>query len=407
MKGAISVINSGSSSIKFSLFNCSEDRDLDLVFHGQVGGIGGAPRFVANTAAGEVLAERTWPNSPDIDHDSLTLHIIDWLKTNRQERNLNLLGVGHRVVHGGRQYSYPVHVDEAVLQKLDEFIPLAPLHQPHNLGPIRRLAQRNPDLPQVACFDTAFHSTIPRFARLFALPRDLIRQGVVRYGFHGLSYEYIARQLPAYDARAANGRVAVAHLGSGASMCGLKNGQSVTSSMGFTAIEGLVMGTRPGSLDPGVLLYLMQAKQMDAAALEDLLYRRSGLLGVSEISNDMRILLDSDDKRAQEAVDLFVYRIQREIGATAAVLGGLDALVFTAGIGENAAEIRSRVCRDAQWLGVRLDPEANRTGGPRISSDDSAVSVWVIPTDEALMIAMHTRNVLAGRCIDAGTGTHR
>jgi acetate kinase len=397
MSRAISVVNGGSSSIKFSLFSSDGSGDLTLLFRGQVDGIGVAPTFVVKNAEGSLLEKQAFANTPEFNHESLMSHIIDWIRAYRQEHHLDLLGVGHRVVHGGSVYNRPVLVDESVLETLEELIPLAPLHQPHNIGPIRTVAKLHPDLPQVACFDTAFHATNPRYARLFALPRDLIREGVHRYGFHGLSYEYIAKKLAEYDRDAANGRVAVAHLGSGASMCGMRSGKSVASSMGFTAIEGLVMGTRTGSLDPGVLLYLMQQKEMDAAALEEMLYKRSGLLGISEISNDMRVLLESDDPRAEDAVDVFVYRIQRELGATAAVLDGLDGLVFTAGIGENSAEIRSRVCDGAAWLGVRLNPEANRRGGPKISADDSAVSVWVIPTNEELMIATHTRDLLFGR----------
>jgi acetate kinase len=400
MKGAISVVNGGSSSIKFSLFEDSDGSELSLLFRGQVDGIGVAPTFVAKDAQGDTIDKTTWPNRPENNHESLMTYIINWIRSHRENLKLDLLGVGHRVVHGGNEYSSPVKVDESVLKKLEDLIPLAPLHQPHNIGPIRTVAKINADLPQVACFDTAFHTTNPTHTRLFALPRDLIREGIYRYGFHGLSYEYIALRLPEVDADAAEGRVAVAHLGSGASMCGLLHGKSIANSMGFTAIEGLVMGTRTGSLDPGVILYLMQNKQMDAAALEEMLYKRSGLLGVSEISNDMRILLENDDERAKEAVDVFVYRIQRELGATAAALGGLDALVFTAGIGENSAQIRSKVCAGMEWLGIRLDEAANRSGETKISTEDSATSVWVIPTNEELMIALHTKHLLAGN------GTH-
>jgi acetate kinase len=396
MTGSISVVNGGSSSIKFSLYREAENNGLSQVYRGQVDGIGVAPTFVAKSADGKVIDEQAWPNRPEYNHESLMAHIIDWIRERRQALGLALVGVGHRVVHGGNDFSSPVIVDDAVLGKLEALIPLAPLHQPHNLGPIKTVAKLHPTLSQVACFDTAFHTTNPTYARLFALPRDLIREGICRYGFHGLSYEYIARQMEAVDPDTANGRVAVAHLGSGASMCGLLEGKSVANSMGFTAIEGLVMGTRTGSLDPGVILHLMQNKQMDAAALEEMLYKKSGLLGVSEISNDMRILLESDDERAREAVDVFVYRIQRELGATAAALGGLDALVFTAGIGENAKEIRARVCAGMEWLGIHFDEDANRSGGPRISAQDSPVSVWVIPTNEELMIAMHTKNLLSG-----------
>jgi len=401
MNGSISVINGGSSSIKFSLYREAENDRLSLVFRGQVDGIGVAPRFVAKSAEGDILDEQTWPNSPEYNHETLMAHIIKWIREHRQALNLDLLGVGHRVVHGGNEFSSPVKVNNTVLDKLEALIPLAPLHQPHNIGPIRTVAKLYPTLSQVACFDTAFHTTTPKHAKLYALPRDLIREGVYRYGFHGLSYEYIASQMKTVDPAAAKGRVVVAHLGSGASMCGLLKGKSIGNSMGFTAIEGLVMGTRTGSLDPGVILYLMQNKKMDAAALEEMLYKRSGLLGVSEISNDMRILLESDDERAKEAVDVFIYRIQRELGATVAILGGLDALVFTAGIGENSAEIRSLACAGMEWLGLKLDEEANRAGGPKISTDDSAVSIWVIPTDEELMIATHTKNLLSDHGISA------
>jgi acetate kinase len=280
-----------------------------------------------------------------------------------------------------------------VLARLEALVPLAPLHQPHNLAAIRRLAALRPGLAQVACFDTAFHRGQVEVAQAFALPPEITREGVHRYGFHGLSYEYIAHALPGFDARAAAGRTVVAHLGNGASMCALREGRSVASTMGFTALEGLPMGTRCGSLDPGVLLWLMDEKRMDARAIEDLLYHRSGLLGVSGLSGDMRTLLASDAPAARAAIDLYVYRIGRELGSLAAALGGLDALVFTAGIGEHAAPVRARVCRDAAWLGLELDPRANEQGGPRLSAPGSRVSAWVIPTDEELMIARHTARV--------------
>ncbi|HRE55688.1 MAG TPA: acetate/propionate family kinase, partial [Candidatus Competibacter sp.] len=299
--------------------------------------------------------------------------------------------VGHRVVHGGLSYDRAVQVDEGVIADLERLIPLAPLHQPHNLASIRALAEVAPELPQVACFDTAFHRAQPRVAQLFALPRALLDSGVRRYGFHGLSYEYIARRLPDYMPA---GKVVVAHLGSGASLCALQDGRSVESTMGFTAVDGLPMGTRTGALDPGVVLYLLQERGYDARAIEKLLYKESGLLGVSGISNDMRDLLESDDPNAAEAVELFVYHVGKHAAALASALEGLDALVFTAGIGENAAAVRERVCRRLEWLGVRLDPEANRRGGPRISTEASPVSVWVIPTDEERMIALHVRDCL-------------
>jgi acetate kinase len=293
-------------------------------------------------------------------------------------------------VHGGSVYAAPVRIDAAILDALEEFVPLAPLHQPHNLLPIRVIAERRPGLLQVACFDTAFHQTAPPLAQAFALPSSITDRGVRRYGFHGLSYEYIAHVLPQHDPRAAAGKTVVLHLGNGASMCGLLGGKSVGSTMAFTALDGLPMGTRSGNLDPGVILYLLQELRMDAAAIESLLYKESGLLGVSGVSSDMRELLESTEPRAKLAIDLFVYRIGRELGSLAAALGGLDAIVFTAGIGERAAAIREAVCRQAVWLGVELDPAANAAGGPRISTDSSRVSAWVIPTNEELMIARHT-----------------
>jgi len=294
------------------------------------------------------------------------------------------------VVHGGEAFAAPVRLDDAVLAALDALVPLAPLHQPHNLVPIRALAARRPDLIQVACFDTAFHRTIPEVAQSFALPAAVTDKGVRRYGFHGLSYAYIASVLPAVDPRAAAGRTVVLHLGGGASMGALHRGRSVASTMGFTALDGLPMGTRSGQLDPGVVLYLIDELGMDARAIEDLLYRRSGLLGVSGLSSDMRVLLQSDAARARFAVELFVYRIARELGSLAAALGGLDALVFTAGIGEHAAPVRAAVCRAAAWLGVALDEAANAAHGPRISTAESRTAAWVIPTDEELMIARQT-----------------
>jgi acetate kinase len=402
MKEAISVINSGSSSIKFSLFNGSDEENLTLVFRGQADGIGVAPRFVAKTADGETLSERTWTNSPEINHETLMAHIIGWIRENRQNLRLDLMGVGHRVVHGGDVYSSPVRVDETVLQTLETFIPLAPLHQPHNLRPMRAVMKLSADIPQVACFDTSFHRTNPLEAQIYALPRHLAKEGIRRYGFHGLSYEYISRRLRVLDPDAAKGRVVVAHLGSGASMCALLDGRSIASTMGFSAMDGLPMGTRPGNLDPGVVLYLIQQKGMKPDDLIDLFYKRSGQLGISGISNEKRILLDSDDPRAEEAIGVFIYRIQRELGSLAGVLGGLDALVFTAGVGENAPAIRARVCEGARWLGVRLDPEANAEGRLKISATDSSVAAWAIPTDEELMIATHTRDVLSGRGIDRG-----
>jgi acetate kinase len=397
MKGCVSVLNSGSSSIKFSLFDNVEETQLSLLYKGQVEGIGTVPHFKATNADGETVEEKYWTNSSDTDHEALLGFIIGWIRGHRQALGLELRGVGHRVVHGGDIYSTPVHVDETVLDRLEAFNPLAPLHQPHNLASIRSVMKLGPDIPQVACFDTAFHRSNPLVSQHFALPRKLSAEGIKRYGFHGLSYEYIALRFRKLDPQAASGHVVVAHLGSGASMCALQNGESIASTMGFSAMDGLVMGTRPGNLDPGVVLYLIQKKKMSLDDLIDLFYRRSGLIGVSGISNDMRILLNSNDPHALEAIDLFIYRIQRELGSLVAALGGIDALVFTAGVGENSAAIRRRVCESAQWLGIRIDPQANETGQTKISTVDSTVSVWIIPTDEELMIATHTRDLLANR----------
>ncbi len=298
------------------------------------------------------------------------------------------------VVHGGSTYSQPVQIDSQVLIALEALIPLAPLHQPHHIAVIRAISAIAPRVPQVACFDTAFHRSQPALAQEFALPRELTAKGVRRYGFHGLSYEYIVSTLPEFVPDCVQKKIVVAHLGNGASMCAIDRGRSVATTMGFTAVDGLPMGTRTGALDPGVILYLLQHERMDPEAIEQVIYQRSGLLGVSGISSDMRALLASNAPSAKEAVDLFVYRIGRELGSLAAALRGLDALVFTAGIGEHAPEIRARACREAHWLGVTLDEQANAKGGPRISSSGSAVSAWVIPTDENLMIARHTRHLL-------------
>jgi len=392
MADAIVVLNAGSSSIKFSLFLLRGDK-LDLEQRGQIEGIYTAPHFVAQDRAGKRTAEKSWGDGVKLGHaDALEYLVADLRARLSGDR---LIGVGHRVVHGGLEYTRSVRVNRDVLAALEKFVPLAPLHQPHNLAPIRQLLERVPELPQVACFDTSFHRSNPELAQMFALPAELHAQGVRRYGFHGLSYEYIASVLSDFDQHAANGKTVVLHLGNGASMCALQAGKSVASTMGFTAVDGLPMGTRTGSLDPGVILYLMDQRGMDARAIEKLIYNQSGLLGVSGISSDMRALLASEDPRAKLAIDLYVYRIRRELGSLAAALGGLDAIVFTAGIGENAAPIRERVCRDAAWLGIELDTAANAKGGPRISTSRSSVSAWVISTNEELMIAQHTRALLA------------
>lgn len=391
MSDAILVVNAGSSSIKFSLF-LDRGEALDLLLGGQIEGLYSAPRFKARDAAGAVVGERQWADGEPLGHDGAIAHLAGFLREQLGEHRL--AAVGHRVVHGGSAYAAPVRLTAEIVENLEQFIPLAPLHQPHNLKPIRLLLDNQPQLPQVACFDTAFHRNQPEVAQAFALPPAITDRGVLRYGFHGLSYEYIASVLPEVDPRAAAGRSVVLHLGNGASMCAIHAGRSVAGTMGFTAVDGLPMGTRSGNLDPGVVLYLMDELKMDARAIEKLLYQQSGLLGVSGVSSDMRTLLTSDEPRAKFAVELFVYRIGRELGSLAAALGGLDALVFTAGIGEHAAAIRERVCRAAAWLGVELDLAANAAGGPRLSMAGSRVAAWVIPTNEELMIARHTRRLL-------------
>ncbi len=392
MSDAIAVLNAGSSSLKFSLF-AERGNALELIVRGQIEGLYTAPRFVAKDRHGKILGEKSWGDGITLGHDGALDHLVAFLRAELGKQPLT--GVGHRVVHGGLEYSQPVRVDATVLSALEKYVPLAPLHQRHNLAPIRALLERAPELPQVACFDTAFPRAQPEVAQAFALPRSITDRGVRRYGFHGLSYEYIAQALPTCDAKAAAGRVVVLHLGNGSSMNAMTNGRSVASTMGFTAVDGLPMGTRCGSLDPGVILYLLDELKMDARAIEKLIYQQSGLLGVSGISSDMRALLESDKPGAKSAIDLYVYRIGRELGSLAAALGGLDAVVFTAGIGENSAALRERVCRDARWLGIELDPAANAAGGPRVSTNVSSVSVWVIPTNEELMIARHTQALLA------------
>jgi acetate kinase len=387
MSYAVVVINAGSSSLKFSLF-VKRGETLDPDVRGQIEGLYTTPRFVSKTPDGGLKAERSWPHGVKLGHDEALDHLVAHLRSELADDRL--IGIGHRVVHGGLAYTQPVRVDAKVLKVLETFIPLAPLHQPHNLAPIRRALERVPELPQVACFDTSFHRTQPELAQMFALPAELRQAGVMRYGFHGLSYEYVSSILPEVAPKAAKGRCIVLHLGNGASMCAMQDGQSVASTMGFTAVEGLMMGTRCGALDPGVILYLMDQQGMDPRAIERLIYTQSGLLGVSGISSDMRTLLMSTNPAAKLAVDLFVYRILRELGSLAAALGGLDAIVFTGGIGENAPVIRSRVGRDAGWLGVEIDEAANAAGRGCISTGASRVAVHVIPTNEELMIARHT-----------------
>ena len=389
MSGCVAVINAGSSSIKFAIFSDSDDNDL--IYRGQLEGIGVSPRLTVRDAGNKTQVERTWPAS-GLDHGAATREILD--TGVRLVSGMPVRGIGHRVVHGGVRFAAPVRLDLDVLDELARLKQLAPLHQPHNLSPIHAILEAAPHIPQVACFDTAFHRGQPDIAQSFALPRRFIDAGVRRYGFHGLSYEYLASRLRDLDPDLASKRVIMAHLGNGASLCATKLGQSVASTMGFTAVDGLMMGTRCGALDPGVILYLMQEHRMDAAAIEALLYRESGLLGVSGLSSDMRALRTSSDPHAREAIDLFVYRIVREIGSLVAALDGIDAIVFSGGIGENDDATRTEVIEGSRWTGAVLDPALNARGEGRISAATSRVAVWVIPTDEERLIASHTIGAL-------------
>jgi acetate kinase len=380
------VLNAGSSSLKFCTYRSTAQDVWQLEARGQVDGIGSSPRFVAKDAQGTRLLDTELDRSVR-DARAALEQLAAWLRERLGAARVT--GVGHRVVHGGPRYSLPTIVTPAVIDELRTLVPLAPLHQPYNIAAIEAVAERLPDVPQVACFDTGFHRTQPPLAELVPLPAELRAKGLQRYGFHGLSYEYIASVLPEVAPRIARGRVIVAHLGSGASLCALKDLRSIDCSLGFTALDGLCMGTRPGALDPGLVLYLFQGLGLSAQDVETILYKKSGLLGISGISNDMRKLLDSTEPTARLAIDFFVYRAAKEIGALAAVLGGLDALVFTAGIGENSPEIRRRICAASAWLGFDLDGAANDRGGPQISRSASP-SAWTIPTNEELMIARHT-----------------
>jgi acetate kinase len=392
MDDAILILNAGSSSIKFSLFRATSVPVLaDLICDGQLSGIGHVIHFRAIDSSNLTLVDESMAEGTD--HEAALDVLLKWCA--RQFDGQRLIAAGHRVVHGGVRYHAPVLIDSEVISELQRLIPLAPLHQPHNLSAIAALSKLYPGLPQVACFDTSFHHTQPGVATEFALPRALSVEGVRRYGFHGLSYEYIAGRLgDVLPEKAAKGRVVVAHLGSGASMCAMQDGKSIATTMGFTALDGLPMSRRCGNLDPGVVLYLLQEKQLSADAVTKLLYQESGLLGVSGISDEMQTLLASDDPRAEQAIALFVYRICRELGSLVAALGGLDALIFTAGIGEHAAEIRRRVCDASAWLGLQFDAQTNANHGPCITRADSTISVWVIPTNEDLMIARHTASLL-------------
>lgn len=387
----ILVVNAGSSSVKFQVYAIEGDGALRRQIKGQMDGIGSRPRLRASGPSGDPMADRAYPIEAVPDVPAAMAVAGDWL---RDELRVTPIAVGHRVVHGGPDYSRPVLIDHGVVARLERFVTLAPLHQPHNLAPIRSLLANFPTLPQVACFDTAFHRTHDAVADHYAIPHQLHAEGVRRYGFHGLSYEYIARTLPGVAPDIAKRRVIVAHLGSGASMCALKDGRSVESTMGFTALDGLPMGTRPGQIDPGVVIYLISEKGMSASNVQNFLYRDCGLKGLSGVSNDMRELEASADPKAKLAVDYFVYRIGLSAGMLAAALQGLDAFVFTAGIGENSANIRARVVEQLGWLGGTLDPVENSRNSRLISRSDSRIPVYVVPTDEELMIAQHTLSLL-------------
>ncbi len=394
----ILALNAGSSSIKFALFECvGTHRDLRLLLKGSVSQQGADVKLTVKD--GEDTFSERLPGASghgNFDYDVAINQLLAWINEHHSE--IALSAVGHRVVHGGQTCTAPVLINDAILNDLDALIPMAPLHQAHNLSAIRIVGQHWPEVPQVACFDTTFHRTLPVVARAYALPRDITAAGVVRYGFHGLSYEYIASQLPRVLGATAGGKVIVAHLGNGASLCAMVNGKSVATTMGFSALDGLVMGTRCGTLDAGVVLYLQQQLHLSVDEVSELLYQRSGLLGVSGISGDMQVLLDSTESQAAEAIDLFIYRIVGEIGALTAAMDGIDALVFTAGIGEHAAQIRTRICQSCGWLDARMDESANNNGLELIHAPSSRLQLAVIPTDEEYMIAVHTV-----QCIDAGS----
>lgn len=386
MQQAILVINAGSSSIKFAIYVSQlDDLCRPAAYRGEVSGIGHSARFAA---AGPKETSLVDQGVTVASHEEGLLFLLDWIE--RHAAGHEFIAAGHRVVHGGMAFRQPTIIDSAVVAGLQDLVPLAPLHQPHNLAAIAFLNRLRPSLVQVACFDTAFHHTMPLVEQTFALPTELTEEGIRRYGFHGLSYEYVASVLPRHLGSAAAGRVIVAHLGHGASLCAMRDGKSIATTMTFTPLDGLPMATRCGSIDPAVILYLMREKGMDARAVSDLLHHRSGLLGVSGVSGDMRALLASNKPEALQAIDLFVHRVNRELGSLAAALGGLDALVFTAGIGERAPSIRARICKKAAWLGIHLNETTNTANHARISTSDSPVSAWVIPTNEELVIARHT-----------------
>ena len=397
MKQAIVVFNSGSTSLKFGAYVVAPTGDpaatLSLLRAGRIDSMQGDPHFVIKDGAGKPLDTHEWGEGHAIDHPAALKYVIGWLEAHLPDTKI--VAAGHRVVLGGTRFETPVLIDGGVLDYLDSLVEMEPSHQPFNIAGARAFAEAFPGLPQVACFDTSFHRTMPEVAQTYALPTDVRDAGVRHWGYHGISYDYISRQLPKFAPQAR--RVIVAHLGGGASLCAMLDGRSVETTMGFAALSGLPMATRPGDLPPGALFYLLRSKRFDDATLEKMLYERSGLLGLSGISGDMRVLQESSDPRAVAAIEHFVYAMTKYVGAYTAVLGGLDALIFTAGIGEHSAPLRAALCDKLASLGVRLDEPANTSGGPRISAADSGVSVWVIPTNEELMIAQHTLALIGPR----------
>lgn len=394
MNDAVLVLNAGSSSIKFALFSAADPESAPL-FKGKIAGIGRVPDFTARDADGVELAEDGLIAIDDTaGHGELTTRLLEWLDDH--DNSLNLIAAGHRVVHGGQTFAGPAVITADVMGELQKLVTLAPLHQPHNLAAVDAVSRRMAGLPQVACFDTSFHRTQPRLAQLFALPRELSDQGLIRYGFHGLSYEYIASVLPDHLGAGANGRVVVAHLGNGASMCAMKERQSIATTMGYTALDGLMMGRRCGAIDPGVILHLVNGLGMSPAEVERLLYQQSGLLGVSGISNNMQVLQESAEPNAREAVDLFCYRAAGQLGMLVTALGGLDAIVFTAGIGENSSMVRKLICDRLGWMGVELDAEANQANATKVNRPEAAVEVLVVATNEEQVIAKAALNLVGG-----------
>ncbi|MGA2895732.1 MAG: acetate/propionate family kinase [Xanthobacteraceae bacterium] len=382
----IVVVNAGSTSLKFGAYAVDASRSLLLLCRGEIESMENDPRFVVKNAVGEQLGEHEWGEGHAIGHKTALHFVITWLEANLGDRKV--IAAGHRIVLGGSRFEAPVRIDSDVLDYLGSLVVMEPSHQPYNVLGARALAQAFPGLQQVACFDSSFHRTMPEVAQIYALPKDVRDAGVRHWGYHGISYDYISRQVPKFAPQAR--RVIAAHLGGGASMCAMQDGRSVDTTMGFAGVSGLPMATRSGDVPPGALLYLLRRKLFDDASLEKMLYERAGLLGLSGISEDMRVLQASSDRRAVAAVEYFVYAMTKYAGAYAAVLGGLDAFVFTAGIGEHSAPVRAALCAKLSWLGVKLDEQANNSNGPRISTADSRVSVWAIPTNEELMIAQHT-----------------